>query len=250
MSDLWHPWTVVHQAPLSTEFFRQEYCSGLPSALLPTSPGDQPNPGKEPTSPALAGRVFTMEPPGKPIVNNTRFYILSLTPVSDFRAKDLKFHSFHPAIGKGSKKSAPRSGKKSHQAGQPGGSGFWNVVMRIWSSALLDGGLRGWAVLAWCGPRQPQEALGSWACWQHSAGKAPIADKWLRALWQSLWTHSQSINLGTWDLPVLIGWQSRGLLLSSCSQDPAGSLESLRPKKKVSCFLILNEKWILEVGKC
>ena len=56
------PWTVAHQAPLSMGFPRQEYWSGLP---LP-SPGDLPNPGTEPESPALAGRFFTTEPPGKP----------------------------------------------------------------------------------------------------------------------------------------------------------------------------------------
>ena len=43
------PGTVPHQAPLSMEFPRQEYWSGL---LFP-SPGDLPNPGIEPTSPAL-----------------------------------------------------------------------------------------------------------------------------------------------------------------------------------------------------
>ena len=49
------PWTVVHQASLSMRFLRQEYCSGLPFP----SPGDLPNPGIEPASPALAGRFFT-----------------------------------------------------------------------------------------------------------------------------------------------------------------------------------------------
>ena len=43
------PWTVVHQAPPSMGFFRQEYCSGLPFP----SPGDLPNPGVEPMSPTL-----------------------------------------------------------------------------------------------------------------------------------------------------------------------------------------------------
>ena len=43
------PWTVAHQAPLSREFSRQEYWSGLPFL----SPGDLPNPGIEPQSPAL-----------------------------------------------------------------------------------------------------------------------------------------------------------------------------------------------------
>ena len=30
MSDSAHPWTVARLAPLSMEFSRQEYCSGLP----------------------------------------------------------------------------------------------------------------------------------------------------------------------------------------------------------------------------
>ena len=40
---------------------RQEYWSGLPFP----SPGDPPGPGVEPVSPALAGRFFTAELPGK-----------------------------------------------------------------------------------------------------------------------------------------------------------------------------------------
>ena len=51
------PWT-----PLSVGFSRQEYRSGLPFP----SPGDLPDPGIEPTSPALASGFFTTEPPGKP----------------------------------------------------------------------------------------------------------------------------------------------------------------------------------------
>ena len=43
------PWTIAHQAPLSMGFSRQEYWSGLPFP----SPGDLPNPGIEPGSPAL-----------------------------------------------------------------------------------------------------------------------------------------------------------------------------------------------------
>ena len=43
------PWTVAHQAPLSMGSSRQECWSGQ---LLP-SPGDLPNPGIEPRSPAL-----------------------------------------------------------------------------------------------------------------------------------------------------------------------------------------------------
>ena len=43
------PWTVAYQAPPSTGFSRQEYWSGLPFP----SPGDLPDPGIEPGSPAL-----------------------------------------------------------------------------------------------------------------------------------------------------------------------------------------------------
>ena len=52
------PWIVVHQAPPSMGFSRQEYWSGLPSS----PPGNLPDPGMEPrspTTPALAGRFFT-----------------------------------------------------------------------------------------------------------------------------------------------------------------------------------------------
>ena len=54
---------VVHQAPLSMRFSRQEYWNGLPFA----PPGDLPNPGIEPVSPALTGGFFTTEPLGMPI---------------------------------------------------------------------------------------------------------------------------------------------------------------------------------------
>ena len=43
------PWTVACQTPLCMGFFRQECCSGLPFP----SPGDLPDPGIEPRSPAL-----------------------------------------------------------------------------------------------------------------------------------------------------------------------------------------------------
>ena len=43
-------------------FSRQEYWSGLPFP----SPGDLPNPGIEPRSPALQADALTSEPPGKP----------------------------------------------------------------------------------------------------------------------------------------------------------------------------------------
>ena len=55
------PWSVACQAPLSMEFSRQEYWSGLPFS----SPGDLPDPGIEPGSPALQADYLSSEPPGK-----------------------------------------------------------------------------------------------------------------------------------------------------------------------------------------
>ena len=49
-------------APLSMGFPRQEYWSGLPFP----SPGNFPNPGIEPRSPALQADSLPFEPPGKP----------------------------------------------------------------------------------------------------------------------------------------------------------------------------------------
>ena len=55
------PWTVAYQASLSMGFSRQEYWSGLPFP----SPGDLPDPGIEPGSPALQADALPSEPPGK-----------------------------------------------------------------------------------------------------------------------------------------------------------------------------------------
>ena len=54
--------TVARQAPLSMDFSRQEYWSGL---SFP-SPGDLPDPRIEPQSPALKVDSLPSEPPGKP----------------------------------------------------------------------------------------------------------------------------------------------------------------------------------------
>ena len=52
------PWTVAYQASPSMGFSRQEYWSGLPFP----SPGDLPDPGIEPRSPALEADALTSEP--------------------------------------------------------------------------------------------------------------------------------------------------------------------------------------------
>ena len=60
-----NPWMVTYQAPRSTGFSRQEYWSGLPFPF----PGDLPNPGIEPTSPALQTDALLSEPLGKPYIH-------------------------------------------------------------------------------------------------------------------------------------------------------------------------------------
>ena len=52
------PWTVAYQASLSMGFSRQEYWSGLPFP----SPGDLPDPGIKPRSPALQAEALPSEP--------------------------------------------------------------------------------------------------------------------------------------------------------------------------------------------
>ena len=64
------PWTVAHHSPLSMEFSRQEYWSGL---LCPP-PGDLPNPVVKPailTFPQLAGTFITTSATWEAQVNYT-----------------------------------------------------------------------------------------------------------------------------------------------------------------------------------
>ena len=65
-------WTVAHQAPLSLEFYRQEYWSGLPFP----SPGDLSNPRIGSRSPTLQMDSLLSEPTGKS--KNTGVSSLSL----------------------------------------------------------------------------------------------------------------------------------------------------------------------------
>ena len=71
MSGSANPWTVVHQAPPSMGFSRQEYWSGLPFP----SPGDLPDPEIEPVS-RIAGRHFNLWATREALVgdNNQRYF--------------------------------------------------------------------------------------------------------------------------------------------------------------------------------
>ena len=61
------PWTVARKVPLSMEFSRQEYWSGLPFL----SPADLPYPGIGSRS-ALAGGFFTTP---------SKYYLLGESPI-------------------------------------------------------------------------------------------------------------------------------------------------------------------------
>ena len=63
------PWIVAHQSPLSMEFSRPEYWTGLPFPSL----GDLPDPGIKPWSPALQADSLSL-PPGKPQMNFIIFF--------------------------------------------------------------------------------------------------------------------------------------------------------------------------------
>ena len=70
---------IACQAPQPMGFSRQEYWSGLPFPSL----GDLPNPGIEPTSPALAVGFFIAEPPRKPF---TGYIYIKTYQILEFRA--------------------------------------------------------------------------------------------------------------------------------------------------------------------
>ena len=78
------PWTVAFQAPLSVEFSRQEYWSGLPFP----PPGDLYHPGIKPASPASPALASPLAPPGKPISIQKASYKLGIMVA--FREKKKK----------------------------------------------------------------------------------------------------------------------------------------------------------------
>ena len=66
--------SMAHQAPLSMEFSRQEYWSGLPFS----SPGVLPDPGIEPGSPALQADPLLTESPGEPYSSLHKQYFVRI----------------------------------------------------------------------------------------------------------------------------------------------------------------------------
>ena len=75
------PWAAAHQYPLSMEFSRQEYCSRLPFP----SPGDLPDPGIEPMSPALQADSLPFELQGSPFLLIIKHQICTYYSTSNTR---------------------------------------------------------------------------------------------------------------------------------------------------------------------
>ena len=84
-------WTVAYQAPPSMGFSRQEYWSGLPFP----SPGDLPDLGIKPGSPALEADALTSEPPG--YVTITQYHCIMIGQQKNYR---ILYHQNYHVIGK------------------------------------------------------------------------------------------------------------------------------------------------------
>ena len=136
------PWTVACQAPLSMGFSRQEYWNGLPCP----PPGDLPNPGIKPvspTSPALAGRFFTPEPPGKQQVQSLSIYSDSHNRVSDAIQPSHPLSSpFPPAPNTSQHQSLFQWVKSLHEVAK---------VLEFVSASLPAKKSQGWSHSEWTG---------------------------------------------------------------------------------------------------
>ena len=86
------PWTVACQAPLSMEFSRQEYWSGLPFP----PPGNLPDPWIKPESPALQADALLSELLGKPLFQTPILTSLKLYSFYDLRVH-IAIENFDPS---------------------------------------------------------------------------------------------------------------------------------------------------------
>ena len=149
-----NPWTTACQAPLSMEFSRPEYWSGL---LFP-SPGDLPNPGMEPASLALQADSLPSEP-GKIIRMGP---ILTQPMVSVFIRREI----FHMKT-------------RTHRE---------NVMW--WQRQGLEWFiLRSRNAKDWWPPLEPRKKEGRILPehqWEHSSDDILISDLWPLELWENI----------------------------------------------------------------
>ena len=92
MSDSETPWTVAYLSSVHGILSRQEYWSGLPFP----SPGDLPNPGIKPRSPALQADSLLTEPPGPPLLMTFWFQLQPLLIWMTHNCPPLPWLSYSP----------------------------------------------------------------------------------------------------------------------------------------------------------
>jgi len=132
------PWTVARQAPLSIGFPRQEYWSGFPFP----SPGDLPDPGIKPMSPACQADSLPLSHQGSPFPYITAWEILYIT-LFYFGVCCLFFPSDHECHG------SYKTGFHSSFCLAQGGSSVehhWNEL-KVWLENRSLG--RGWQSERW-----------------------------------------------------------------------------------------------------
>ena len=103
------PWTVARQAPLSMGFFRQGYWSGLPFPF----PGDLPDPGTEPRSPALQADALPSELLGKESACQMRVGSLGWEDSPGRKGTPLQYSCLETSIGRGAWRATVHGDAKS-----------------------------------------------------------------------------------------------------------------------------------------
>ena len=106
------PWTVAHQAPLSMGFSRQEHWSGLPCP----PPGDLPNQGIKPMSPAAPALQAESLPRSEKVglkLNIQKKKIMASSPITSWEIDGETVETVSDFIFGGSKITA--DGDHSHE---------------------------------------------------------------------------------------------------------------------------------------
>ena len=112
-------WIAAHQSPLSMEYSRQEYWSGVP---FPPS-GDLPDTGIKPLYLPLVGRFITTEPPGKP--RNSLICQIQAGSISHSLGRESRSSEDPPDMGPGWGPWKSRGGARA----EPGGERQGNLSM-------------------------------------------------------------------------------------------------------------------------
>ena len=192
-----YPWTVAHQAPLSMEFSRQEYWSGLPLPSRPPLKGDLLDPGIQLGSPTLQEDSLSSESSGKASVCCS---LLKFIPLSQWFHLTLSSSATLFSFGL---QSFPASG--SFPMSQLFLSGGQSIGASA-SATILLMNIQGWFPLEWTGLISLQSkglswvfsSTTNWKRWFLGAqlslwSKTHICTRWLEKPW--LWPYKATSTL-------------------------------------------------------